>query len=116
MKKEFRVKNNREFQKVINGKKYIGDKFIIYYIDNEFEYPRFGISASKKTGNAVIRSTIRRKVRALLQEILKRQEILKKDYVLIVRKKFIDSDYKENLKELENNFRYIWRKEREKDK
>ena len=72
MKVELRVKTKQEFQKVIKGSKVANANYVLYYIENEFSNPRFGISASKKLGNAVIRSTVRRKVRGLLQKLMKK--------------------------------------------
>ena len=70
MKVELRVKTKQEFQKVINGSKVANSTFVLYYLNNEFSHPRFGISASKKLGNAVIRSTVRRRVRGLVQKLM----------------------------------------------
>ncbi len=116
MKKEFRVKTNQDFQKVINGKKYSNHCYVTYYIKNDIDHPRFGIAASKKLGNAVIRSTTRRRVRAMIQEILKEDKVLNLDYVLIVKKVFLEKSYQENKNELKNTFQFIWRKMHEENK
>ncbi len=104
MKKEFRVKSKQDFQKVIKGKKISNECFTLYMKDNEISHPRFGISASKKLGNAVIRSTIRRKIRAMLQTMLKENNFRNKDFVLIVRKKFLENSYYESLNSLKELF------------
>ena len=114
MKLELRVKTNQEFQKVIKGSKFSNDCFVLYYIKNEFDHPRFGISASKKLGNAVIRSTTRRRVRAMINKLIKEKEIAIMDYVIIVRKTFLEKQFLENLKELELLFQRVWRKTNEK--
>ena len=114
MKVELRVKTKQEFQKVIQGSKVANSSFVLYYTKNEFPNPRFGISASKKLGNAVIRSTTRRRVRGLLQKLMKEKEILKMDYVIIVRKPFLEKEFLENYNELEKLFQLVWRKESEK--
>lgn len=46
---------------------------------------RFGLTASKKTGNAVIRNRIRRRLRAAAQEVLPQYGQSGYDYVLIGR-------------------------------
>lgn len=109
MKKEFRVKTKQEFQKVINGKKIFSQSYVLYYIPNEKEHLRFGISASKKMGNAVIRSTLRRRVRAILQNLIKDKNDYKYDIIIIVRKKFVDNDFETNKKEMEKLLNSIWR-------
>ena len=114
MKVELRVKTKQEFQKVINGSKVANSTFVLYYLNNEFSHPRFGISASKKLGNAVIRSTTRRRVRAMINKLIKEKEIAIMDYVIIVRKQFLENSYLENLKELDLLFQRVWRKINEK--
>ena len=114
MKVELRVKTKQEFQKVIKGSKVSNSSFVLYYTNNEFSNSRFGISASKKLGNAVIRSTTRRRVRGLLQKLMKEKEIIKMDYVIIVRKPFLEKEFLETYNEMEKLFQLVWRKESEK--
>ena len=115
MKKEFRVKTNQDFQKVLKCKKINSSVFIVYFNKNNMSHPRFGIAASKKLGNAVVRSTVRRKVRAMIYENLKEQKILNLDYVLIVKKNFFEKTYQENKNELADIFQNIWRKNNEEN-
>ena len=57
MKKINIVKKNTEFNDIIkNGIKYSNDLFYVYIVDNSFMYNRYGISVSKKIGNAVTRN------------------------------------------------------------
>ena len=61
MKKENSLKKEQDFQKVIKSKKSVRCKsFVIYYLKNEFDYARIGISAGKRIGNAVIRNRTKR--------------------------------------------------------
>ena len=61
MKKEDIVINNHEFNNIIkNGKYKKNNEFVIYYLDNNLDHPRFGISVSKKIGNAVTRNYYKR--------------------------------------------------------
>ena len=46
--------------------------------------PRYGITASKKIGNAVKRNKIRRKLKAIVQKLLKKKGAINKDYTYIV--------------------------------
>ena len=108
MKLELRVKTNQEFQEVIKGSKVANNCFVMYYTKNEFSHPRFGISASKKLGNAVVRSTVRRRVRAMINVLMKENELSIMDYVIIVRKPFLENSYLENLKELLRLFKKIY--------
>ena len=86
MKKDDIVKNNREFNNIIkNGKYKKNNEFVIYYIDNNKENSRFGISVSKKIGNAVTRNYYKR----IIRNICHKNENLYskgKDYIIIMRK------------------------------
>ncbi len=102
MERSKRVKSKEDFQSVISSKQKIySNSFVIYYLKRqEYDYPRFGISASKKMGGAVIRVRIRRQVRSMLREISGRCAIQPMDYVIIVRKSYENNDYRTNLQEL----------------
>ena len=86
MKKEEVVKNNRKFDYIIkNGQYKKNNEFVIYYIDNEKEYDRFGISVSKKIGNAVTRNYYKRVIRNICDKS-KNLYSKRKDYIIIMRK------------------------------
>ena len=82
-----RIKKYSEFQKVIqadNVKK--SSFFVLYKLDNELGYSRFGISVPKKIGNAVIRNRIKRQVRSAIGQSTNFEESV--DIVLIIRKSY----------------------------
>lgn len=86
MKKNEVVKNNYEFDNIIHHGKYVkNNEFIIYYIDNNKEYSRFGISVGKKIGNAVTRNYYKRVIRNICDKS-KNLYSNGKDYIIIVRK------------------------------
>ena len=69
MKKEFRVKRNEDFSKIIARKKSFANScFIIYKDENQIGHGRVGISVSKKLGNAVTRNKIKRQLRYIFQK------------------------------------------------
>ncbi len=118
MKKINVVKNNRDFARIINcGKKYWNDCFIIYVANNEYQNYRFGISVSKKIGNAVTRNKIKRQIRNIID---KYKNIYQndKDYIIIVRKKYIDFNFQElsdafnNLINRVNNYKEKYNEEK----
>ena len=102
MKKLDRVKSKIDFQKVISSKqRKSSNHYVIYYLKNEnYTHTRFGIAASKKLGCAVTRVRIRRQVRSMRQILKKTYKIEINDYVIIVKKKFLECDYQTNLNEL----------------
>ena len=86
MKKEDIVKNNREFNNIIKNCSYKkNNEFIIYYSDNNLNHSRFGISVSKKIGNAVKRNYYKRIIRNICH-INKNLYSKDKDYIIIMRK------------------------------
>lgn len=49
MKKEYRVKKNEDFSRIIKRKQSMANRtFIIYYLKNDIGHARIGISVSKK--------------------------------------------------------------------
>lgn len=109
MKKEFRVKSQQDFQKVISSrKKSASQSFVIFYLKRaEYPYARFGIAASKKIGGAVVRGRVRRQVRAMVDEVMKEQRIAPQEYVIVVRNPFLNRTYSANLEEMKTVFRKI---------
>ena len=58
------LKKNSDFQFVYkNGKSYANKYLVMYVLKNNTEKNRLGISASKKTGNSVVRHRFARLVR-----------------------------------------------------
>ena len=103
MKKKFIVKNNRDFDKIIKtGKRLKNKHYIIYYKENNLDYNRFGISVSKKLGNAVFRNKYKRKIRSIVDNYRKTIEN-NFDYVIIMRREMINLSFKE----MEESFQEI---------
>lgn len=98
MKKINIIKKNIEFNRIIkNTKVYKTKSYIIYIERKEQESFKFGISVSKKIGNAVIRNKIKRQIKSIID---------KKDYkndfncIIIVRKNFLNNSFSLNAVEL----------------
>ena len=99
MKKIYSLKKNKDFQNIIKSKQSVGcSTLVIYYLKNELDYTRVGISSGKKVGNAVIRNRTKRQVRALLDSLINYEKSM--DLIVIVRNKFLEQDYENNLKDL----------------
>lgn len=64
IKKDERLKNNRDFRKVYNLGKSYGNKFLVLFlIKNNLSYNRVGFSISKKLGNSVVRNKVKRRIK-----------------------------------------------------
>lgn len=100
MRKLYIVKTTRQFDDIIKtGKCYKNKYFVIYNKDNNLKYDRFGISVTKKLGNAVFRNKYKRIIRSIIDNY-KKLYINNKDYIIILRKDAIDCDYELLKKEL----------------
>lgn len=65
------LKKNREFRRAYaKGKSYVSPILVTYVIKNKKSLLRYGITASKKTGNAVKRNRSRRIIRESFRKIL----------------------------------------------
>ena len=94
MKKSNIVKDNKEFNKIIDtGKKLVGNFFIIYYKDNDLKYSRYGISVGTKLGNAVTRNKYKRKIRMIITE--NNLYNYNKDIIILMRKQGLNKSYQE---------------------
>ena len=100
MKKEYRVKRNEDFSRIINKKNSMANKsFIVYAAQNETNHARIGISVSKKLGNAVTRNKIKRQIRSMIAENIDLN--LTNDYIIIARKDYLLYNYEDNKKSLD---------------
>lgn len=101
MKKEYRIRKNEEFTRIIRKKNSKASRsFIIYSDDRIEEHARAGISVSKKLGNAVIRNRIKRQLRMMIHETVN-LDMAQKDFIVIVREAYLNGTYDENKKDLE---------------
>lgn len=98
MKKKYIVKEQFEFNNLINNGNCIKNKyFVVYSKKNNFEYDRFGISVGKKIGKAVTRNKYKRKIRSII-DIYRKDYLNKKDYIIILRSRALNLTHEE-LKE-----------------
>jgi ribonuclease P protein component len=106
MKKELRVKKNKEFQEAFQkGQSFANRQFVVYSLAKEGQEDfRIGLSVSKKIGNAVTRNQIKRYIRQAVFE-LSDQLVPGNDYVIIARKPAADMDFFEVKKSLTHVFK-----------
>ncbi|MFE8704075.1 ribonuclease P protein component [Cytobacillus sp. FJAT-54145] len=96
MKKEFRVKKNKEIQDIFkNGKSFANRQFVVYALKKPGQaHFRIALSVSKKLGNAVTRNQIKRYLRQVFLE-LEEDVYNDYDYVIIARKPAADMGFHE---------------------
>ena len=102
MIKKYRVRKNQEFAKIIAKKKsVVSESFVVYFEKRKENYSRVGISVSKKLGDAVTRNKIKRQVRMMLADFYD-FEANSVDLIIIVRNRYFNKTFNDNLLELEN--------------
>ncbi len=99
MKKKNIIKNEKDFTKIINSCPYKkNDYYVIYYQETK-DINRYGITVPKKTGKANIRNKIKRRIKNIID--LNEKNIHKPyDYVIIIRKRIIELNYREMEQQL----------------
>lgn len=99
MKKINIVKKNTDFSRIIHNCRYSkNDLFVIYIERNkEIENYHFGISVSKKVGNAVTRNKIKRQIKDIIDKFYYQNNF---NCIIIVKKNIVFSDYQEIKKQL----------------
>lgn len=102
MIKKFRLCKQTDFQNTIKGKTRMKtDSFsIILNKNNQNKSARYGISVSKKLGNAVVRNRVKRQVRSMIDEIDLFKE--KVDVIIVIKDGYFSKTYFQNKAILEN--------------
>lgn len=98
MKKAYRVKSEADFQRVFHhGKSTANRQFVVYVLPKEGQkHFRIGISVGKKLGNAVVRNSVKRKIRQAVQELDKAGRIKDDvDFIVIARAPSVAMSVKE---------------------
>ena len=94
MKKKYVVKHSRDFENIIqNGKCKKNRSFIIHHKPNDLPFDKYGISVSKKLGNAVFRNKYKRIIRNIVDNY-KKSYINNEDYIIILRRGGVDKPFK----------------------
>lgn len=107
MKKINIVKDNLEFNNIIqNSKKVKNQYFVIYYEKNNLNRYRFGISVGHKLGNAVLRNKYKRRIKNILDNY-KNIYSKNRDYIIILRKSCLNLSYQEIEENLINLIKLI---------
>lgn len=99
MKKREIIKSSRYYTKIINTNNAKRNKYYSIYYCKTSDDNKYGISIPTKTGTAVQRNKIKRRIKNIIDN---NKNIVQKgyEYVIIVKKGIIDLTYQEMEKEL----------------
>jgi len=103
MKKINILKNNRDFDRIIKNKKSYRYKNLYIYIErtNDESY-HFGISVSKKIGNAVTRNLYKRRIKNIIDKNVYQNNF---NCIIILKKSVLEISYLELENEVINAFK-----------
>ena len=101
-----KIKKKADFYSVFKSKNFLSQRsFTIQYANrinvSNVKEPRYGIIASKKVGNAVKRNYAKRRVRAM-ESIISSYGGKNIDYVLVIKKKFVNENFNKLNLDLKN--------------
>ena len=103
MRKAYRVKSEKDFQKVFQeGRSKANRQFVVYALPKkEQKHFRAGISVGKKIGNAVKRNQMKRRIRHALMELEEEFLIIDEiDFIVIARNPVSNMTFQEIKKSL----------------
>jgi ribonuclease P protein component len=96
-----RLRKRAEYLAVRGGEKRRGRLFLLEVLaSGEDRSPRFGITVTKKSGNAVIRNRIRRRLREAVRVHAADDMAPGTDYVIVGRRDVLDAPFDELKTEL----------------
>lgn len=107
MQKHEVVKSKIDFNNIIKNSPFLKNKsFVLYIRKKEATNKCFGIAVSKKLGNAVTRNKLKRRVRAIVDN-LKEFFPNNRDYIIMLKKSCIELSFKDMKNDLENLIKEI---------
>ncbi|MDD3187403.1 MAG: ribonuclease P protein component [Bacilli bacterium] len=101
MKKTNILKENKDFKRIMNLNNCYKNKYYLIFIEkNEvIVNHHFGISVSKKLGNAVVRNKLKRQIKSIIDEKTYQNNF---NCIIILRKDILNASFEEKKENLYN--------------
>ena len=110
------IRKRPDFLAANRGKRFVTNSFVLLAHRRRADHPissqtvRFGITVTKKIGNAVTRNRVKRRFRALLAQCLPSHGIAGVDHIMIGRKTDHEADFAAMKADLEKGLKYLAKK------
>lgn len=110
------IRKRPDFLSANRGKRFVTANFVLLAHKRRSDHAipaqtvRYGITVTKKIGNAVARNRMKRRFRALLAEVLPDKGIPGVDHIMIGRKSVQEADFAAMKADLEKGLRYLAKK------
>lgn len=100
--KENRLTKRKEFGYIYKkGKSVYSKHLMLVYVPTKLKNIRVGFSVSKKVGKAHTRNLIKRRLRAIIQELLNKNKIKTNNYIFIANTGICDLTFLELKQQVE---------------
>jgi len=109
LQSNMRLKKSGDYKRVYHYGKSAANRELVVYVLERSETPtlRFGISVSKKIGNAVVRNRVKRLIKEAIRLIMKQHKLKQhKDVVIIARMPAAKMDFSQ----IERSLKHIFKK------
>lgn len=106
--KENRLTKRKEFGYIYKkGRSVYSKHLMLVYVPTKLKNIRVGFSVSKKVGKAHTRNLIKRRLRAIIQDMLKQNLLKTNNYIFVANNSIVELSYEELVAQV----RYVLNKE-----